>query len=345
MSDPLRFLGRLIACGAVAAFCLAHARADPTTSARMRTEHGQSIVELQADDTTVRIAPQQGANTFSIVCHGIEFVLQPEKLEAIAGVRCGVPILYPTPNRVRQATFVFAGKEYRFPPNAGPHFIHGLVCHSPWEVAGVGTDALSAWVECVADFREGTDLFRQFPFPHLLRLRISVRSRTVRWTYTVDNRQGTSSVPFGFALHPYFLYQGTREQTYLTIPATHWMEAERQLPTGRLIPADELDYPLGQPLRLSEHVLDDVFFGLTPDRPVTIEFRDVNRGITIRHSPEFTHLVVWTPDRPFFGVESQTCSTDAHNLHSRGMEEAAHLQICPPGETMSGWVEYELDVP
>jgi aldose 1-epimerase len=164
----------------------------------------------------------------------------------------------------------------------------------------------------------------------------------VRWIYKVDNRQGELSVPFGFALHPYFVYLGSRSQTFLTIPATHWMKSTDQLPSGKLVPASQLDFPLGKPMSLDGMTLDDVFWGMQPDRPTVIDFRETGQGVTIAASSEFTHLVVWTPDRPFFGIESQTCSTDAHNLYSQDLQDAAHLQICPPGETLSGWVEYQF---
>ena len=120
------------------------------------------------------------------------------------------------------------------------------------------------------------------------------------------------------------------------------MESEKQLPSGKLIPSKDLDFPLNKPMSLEGTSFDDVFWGMTPDNPTTIEFRDAKRRVTLSTSPEFTHLVVWTPDRPYFGIESQTCSTDAHNLHDAGKTEQSHLQICEPGKKMSGWVEYTI---
>ncbi len=317
--------------------CLSAATAGELQVSRI---DGLQIVTLQQGNTIAHWAPEAGANLFSIVVDGCEYLHQPAAADRIAGVSCGVPILYPTPNRVKNAAFTFENQLVKFEPNAGPNFIHGLVNRHRWEVICTTFDRNSVSVTCRANFREGTELNRQFPFSHHLLLTIQLKSRAVRWTYEVDNRTGTQSVPFGFALHPYFIYQGSREQTFLTIPATHWMESAAQLPSGKLIPASELDFPLGTPNSLAGTKFDDVFWGMAPDRPTRIEFRDVGRTITIATSPEFTHLVVWTPDRPFFGVESQTCSTDAHNLYAQGKQQAAHLQICPPGETRTGWVEY-----
>ena len=132
------------------------------------------------------------------------------------------------------------------------------------------------------------------------------------------------------------------------------MESIERLPTGKLIPADqikfeEFEFRLSKPNSLGKTKLDDVFYGMRPSAPTRIDFRDVKRSIEIKTSKEFTHLVVWTPGseespRPYFGVESQTCSTDAHNMFAAGFKEESHLQICPAGEVWSGWVEYHLHV-
>lgn len=301
---------------------------------------GVSFYELKHGDTIAKFAAGSGANLFSIRIDGTEYLWQPETLSKLAGVSCGVPILYPTPNRVKDATFTFDGKQVNFPANSGKNFIHGLVNKLAWRVVHTARGKDDSSIRCLASFSPDSDLARQFPFPHQLYLTITVSDRRIRWHYEVDNAAGTRPVPFGFALHPYFQYLGQRENTYLTIPATHWMESRAQLPTGRLIPAAELDYALGEAMSLAGTQFDDVFFGTEPQRKTRIEFQGVGKSIEIRGSDAFTHIVVWTPSRPFFGIESQTCSTDAHNLYAAGQQKAAHLQVCPAGQKMTGWVEY-----
>ncbi|MFN3191571.1 MAG: aldose 1-epimerase [Aureliella sp.] len=304
------------------------------------TEFGQEVLVLSQGDTVARLAPSAGANLFSIRVGGTEFLHQPASAEKLSGVSCGVPILYPTPNRVKDSSFTFEGKKVDFKPNAGPNFIHGLVNRTKWLVLAQKPSDDSAEITLLADFENDTDLAPRFPFPHRLLLTITVRDASIRWRYTVDNRSGKTSVPFGFALHPYFRYQGTRADTFLTIPASHWMQSERQLPSGTLIPAKELDYALKKPITLEGTKFDDVFFGVSGN--TLIDFRSSGHQISIVGSPEFTHLVVWTPDRPFFGIENQTCSTDAHNLYANGYQRESNLQICPSGKVMAGWVEYRF---
>ena len=302
---------------------------------------GWTIYELKADSTRVLIAPDAGANAFSIQIEGVEQFRQPESLNKLPGAGFGNPILYPTPNRVRNAVFRFRGKDYKFKANARKNFIHGLVNRVAWKVVDQTSNEHSAQITFEASFESGSELYRLFPFSHALHVTIQVSSGTVRWTYKVQST-GKQPVPFGFALHPYFLYQGERAKTFLTIPATHMMQSKDRLPTGKLLAPSELDFPLSKPMSLADTNFDDVFFGMTSKKETMIDFRGTSKQIEIAASDDFTHLVVWTPDRSYFGIESQTCSTDAHNMHDKGFKRESHLQICPPGESMSGSVEYRF---
>jgi aldose 1-epimerase len=303
---------------------------------------GWELVTLTQGKTAVRVAPDAGANAFSIRVDSVEFLRQPESLDKLRTSGFGNPVLYPTPNRVKDAHFTFRDREFRFQANSGKNFIHGLVRAAPWKVVDSRKTNEEASITCAIEFSPGTEWYAPFPLSHRLLLTITVGEQKVRWDYEVDNRSGTEAVPFGFALHPYFVYQGERKETYLTIPATHWMESEKQLPSGKLVPGTELPYRLKEPMSLEGTTFDDVFFGMRTDEPTVIDFRGERRRIRILASPEFTHLVVWTPAQPHFGIESQTCSTDAHNLDALGFREAAHVQVCEPGQSRRGWVVYEF---
>ena len=71
--------------------------------------------------TVVKFAPAAGANVFSIRLT-IECLVQPESIDKLPGVGFGNPVLYPTPNRVKNATFEFSGTSVRFQPNAQGEF-------------------------------------------------------------------------------------------------------------------------------------------------------------------------------------------------------------------------------
>jgi aldose 1-epimerase len=129
----------------------------------------------------------------------------------------------------------------------------------------------------------------------------------------------------------------------LTIPATHWMEAVDLMPTGKIVDLKGSSFDARSGISLENFVVDDVYFGLEPKDPVRIDFQDVGLSIRLNASKQFTHLVVYTPDKePFFCVENQTCSTDAHNLYERGLKRESNLLICKPHSIESGWAEFEF---
>ncbi len=304
---------------------------------------GWQVFTLKQGATTVRVVPAAGANAYSVVHRGTEFFRVPEELKRLPGVGHGNPILYPTPNRVKGAKFTFEGKTYEFTANCGGNFIHGLVHSEAFEVDSYDAKDDFAEMTLSLTFAPGSRPYQLFPFKHVFRMTIRVREGAVRWTYEVDNRDGDANLPFGVAFHPYVIYQKSRQETYLQVPASHLMEASNQLPSGNLLELDGHPLDAREPRSLEGFDSDDVYFGMQPDKPATVTFRDVKRRIAFTASPEFTHLVVWTPDQPYFGIENQTCSTDAHNLASQGKGDVAHLQICPPGQRKTGSVEYRFD--
>jgi len=137
---------------------------------------GTQVYVLKQGGTVVRFAPAKGANVFSIQVAGIEYLRAPADMYTFDGLLFGVPVLYPTPNRVRNATFTFAGETYEFEPNFGPHHIHGLVIGQPWQVLGTETTDRAARIRSAIGFAPGSERYAQFPFAHRLVLTVSSRS-------------------------------------------------------------------------------------------------------------------------------------------------------------------------
>ena len=306
------------------------------------SETGWQVYILTQGSTTAKFVPAAGANVQSVIHKGVEYFHQPESLAQLPGVRCGNPILYPTPNRIKGGKFTFEGKEYVFREGPGNH-IHGLVNSAEFSLESYEVHSNHVSAVAAIEFDEGTRRGELFPWKHTFRMKVTVRDGIVRWDYEVDNHSGKRELPFGVALHPYIKYHGSREETYLHVPGQSLMESVQQLPTGKLLNLDGHPLDARKPVSLAGFQSDDVFFGMRPESPASVEFRNVGRSITFRASKEFTHLVVWTPDRPYMGIENQTCSTDAHNLAAQGKNDVAHLQICPADEKRSGWVAYHFE--
>lgn len=309
------------------------------------SETNWAVYTLRQGDTVVKVVPAAGCNAYFWEHRGTQLFRTPEKLADLPGYGYGNPVIYPMPNRVRDAQFEFEGQIYKFPANNGPNFLHGLVHSVPWEVVSTQSDGDHVSLTAKFSFEPGTQAHELFPFPHTVLLEITVSDGKVRWTYTVDNSEGDKKVPFGMCFHPYFLYLGSRAETYLKVPATHLMESVDLLPTGKLLELEGTKFDARSGVSLEGFVVDDVYFGMRPDQPATIEFRDKEGQITLQATEDFTHMVVYTPaEREFFCVENQTCSTDAHNLYARGLNDVAHLMIAEPGQKHSGWVEYQARV-
>jgi len=309
-------------------------------------DSGWSVWTLRVDlpaeprrSQCVRICPEAGGILFSYVFGGVELLHTPTSLRAAAGGGTGNPILYPTPNRVRNGRCTFEGREFRFSDD-GKTTIHGLVRKLSWQADPPRRDegelVLKTWV----DFTPETPTFDRFPIRHRLEVEYRLSATGLRMVFAVENRD-TARLPFGFAFHPYFRILGAREQTVIWVPAERKMEATPDLlPTGVLQKLDGAPFDLRQPRSLSELALDDVYWGMSAARPAGYEARDAGIRVSLPASEHFTHMVVYTPPgKPFFCLENQTCSTDAHNLHAKGLTDEAHLLVVEPGSRISGWVE------
>ena len=65
------------------------------------------VYSIQQGNTVAKLVPDAGCNVMSLVVEGVEYFHQPKELAALPGVNSGNPILYPTPNRVKQSKFTF----------------------------------------------------------------------------------------------------------------------------------------------------------------------------------------------------------------------------------------------
>lgn len=326
-------------------------RMNPSFTATLHrdSQTGWRVATLQYDGgdpkrrLEARIAVEAGSNLYSLKVGGIELLVQPEEWGATPSLRFGFPVLFPTPNRVRDSQFIFEGLTYRFPANERTHFIHGLVHKLSWNAGATSADEKSAWLETDLEWTSNQAEFKLFPIEHRLSLRFTLDRRGVKMRFTVENRD-PRRLPFGFAFHPWFKVLGNRSDTYLHVPAQKHMEAEGLLPTGRLEDLAGTPYDLREPVSLARLQLDDVYWGLAPERIPSYEARKEGIEVRLGGSPEFTHMVVYTPvGKPYFCMENQTCSTDAHNLYAKGFQKESHLLIARPGEKVSGWIYVEVE--
>lgn len=292
-----------------------------------------------SERASIKVSPEKGNNLFSFQVGSHEYLF-PLRTSGGAAEILGSPVLYPTPNRVRNAQFTFGGRTFAFKPNDGEHFIHGLVRNAAWSFDEPMITEKSASLTSRISIKPGTEMYDYFPVKNTLEMTYTLGVKSVRIDFLVKNDDSAQLFPFGLAIHPFFSIIGPRESVRLQVPAMKRMEALKLLPTGRLIEMGEGAPDLRQFVPLSELDLDDVYWGMKSDKPAVIYYDTIRKKVTLKASAFFTHCVVYTPPKAgYFCIENQSCSTDAHNLYAKGFDEAANLTILKPGESLSAWVE------
>lgn len=307
--------------------------------------------EDPAKNLEVGIAPQYGSNMFRFRAAEQDLIYGDTRALARHGFT-GNFVMWPFPNRVRDKKYRWRGQEYDLSyvavPSDDPHLIHGLVRDRVWdwtepELLMDYAAAVQTWVEIQPE----KEYFDAYPFPSRLTLTYILSRHKLRIEYAVENL-GSQKMLFGFGMHPLFstLFSG-EEETRISLIADSVMESENNLlPTGRLRPVSQAAelFDLSQPRRVADLSLDHVYTGLSDDRRAVVGHTGKKIGIRLSASQDFTHCVVYTRQKEkFICVEHQTCSTDAINLHERGLVAEAHLIILDPGRIHEGFLEYRIE--
>jgi len=286
------------------------------------------MLTLKNKRLSLTIAPEYGSNMVSFKSGKQELIYCDRKLLPNHDFT-GNFILWPFPNRVRNRCYQFNRRRYSLAEvqvsQGNFPLIHGLVRDETWQFK-TNKNTLTAWIDITPQLK----YWDCWPWPSRLTLKYTLKTNRVRIGYTVASFAKTE-LGFGFALHPLF-----KNAQSLKVPAKYVMESDKDLlPTGKLFKAN-----LNQLTPVKELNLDHVFTGLTGNQQINF-----NNGIrlTIKTSPDFTHCVVYTGEKEKFTcVESQTCSTDAHNLDSQGFIKEAHLIRVKPGGVHHGWLKYQI---
>lgn len=287
------------------------------------------MLTLKNKNITLIIAPEYGSNMVSFKVGKQELIYCDQKLLENHDFT-GNFVLWPFPNRVRNRCCQFNHRQYSLTnvsvPRGNFPLIHGLVRDEIWQFTALN-NTLTTGINITPKSR----YWDCWPWSSRLTLKYTLKTDSVRIAYAVANFAKTE-LGFGFALHPLF-----KNVKSIKIPAKYVMEADADLlPTGKLLPAN-----LNQLTSVVKLNLDHVFTGLTGNQQINFNH---GRRLTIKTSSDFTHCVVYTAEKEkFICVESQTCSTDAHNLDSQGLTSLAHLIRVKPGGIHHGWIEYQIN--
>lgn len=283
---------------------------------------------LENGTMQVFVNPEDGMNIYQINWKGKSITAWDEKRFAKKATY-GIPVFYPTPNRSKDSRITANGKLY-------DARLHGVVRNLPFEVITVGVeDEVPVLTGSVCWDKRQPD-FSMFPFPAVLSITIRVLRNEVEWSYELVN-QGKEPLPYGIAIHPFFAKRG--QAVKLSVPAASVMEmTEEKIPTGRLIPVEGTGFDLRSPVLVDGLDLDHVYTDCQPGACAELFFEDCK--LSLKATEEFGHIVVNTPDAPFFCVENQSCSTDCFNLSAKGFVREAGLLTVAVGKRNLGAVRF-----
>ena len=267
--------------------------------------------------------------------------------------RSGHPILFPFPGRLRGGKFDFDGKTYQLPltDRSGLHAIHGFTPRNPWRVTescgGEEFASVTGEFNLKKDFPEA---LAYWPADFVFRVTYRLLPDRLRVDARVENL-GHGRMPFGLGYHGYFRLPGVADpdigSCVLQAHVAERWETKDSLPTGQrkeLTP--EVDFR--KPRSIGGTELDNVLTGVTATEQgglrelARLTHPGASGRLRFLADPAFRELVLFIPQhRNAVAVEPYTCSADAANLWSRGIESG--WRVLEKGETWEGAVEYRWD--
>jgi galactose mutarotase-like enzyme len=267
--------------------------------------------------------PELGMLGSSLRHRGEELLALPGGLNGYrAGNVTGLPLLAPWANRLGARRYEVEGVVVDLEGLALHTDGHGLPIHGTmsaqpgWEVVAVGQRSLASRF----DFGAHRELLATFPFPHELRIDVTVDATTLRVATTVVPTSARA-VPIGFGYHPYLRLPAVgRGDVRLGLPARRHIELDdRGLPTGASHAEDAEDDGLGT------RAFDDLY-ELGDDRRLAL--KGGGRLLTLVLDDGYRYAQVFAPAADdFVCLEPMTAPVNA--LVDGG------YSLVPPGESFT----------
>ena len=296
---------------------------------------------------SVDVYPSMGFKTAGL-CYKGEWLqpYQPDWSPLLQKETFGNTVLFPTPNRVRNGVFTFQGRRVEMRKGGILQTQHGLAQSGSWRVTNLSKAGGEVFISAEFCICPGDENYQAFPYASRLTVTYVLTADGLTCRYGVKNLEN-DAMPFGFGLHPWFLLPKKLEKISVRVPADYCYETTPDLlPTGRMIAVSEnKEFDLNEFRPVRNLDLDTVY--LTRGREMVICYEDRGYRLKISQSSEFMAGVVFTAFNrgmektgyEAFCVESQTCCTDAINMHEKGFEKSG-LMVLKPGQVQEGHVRY-----
>ena len=264
-------------------------------------------IELVNGESRATISSTRGGLTSRFAVGGREVLyLDAATLaDPTKNVRGGIPVLFPTPGKLRDDRWRYAAYEGCLPQ-------HGFARREPWHVLEQHAHELVLRLDQPAT--------PDWPWPCSLQIRYVLSGATLRLEPSVTNR-GSTDMPFGLGFHPYFAV-AQADKAKMRIPT----QARRAWDN-----VQQRSIELASPIDLAAKEVDLHLEDHGSSRAQLV-WGD-RRTVTLSASAELSRWVIWTlADRDFVCLEPWTCPGDALNT-------GAQLLVLRPGETRDFWLE------
>ncbi len=274
-------------------------------------------IELSDDQagSAATIVPGRGAiiTGFRVGDRELLYLDESTLRDPAKNVRGGVPLLFPSPGRLTGDRFERDGR-------SGSMKQHGFARDLPW-LPRAHDDADAARATLVLRSNDATRTM--YPWDFQVTLGVALRGAALRLDLSVQNT-GTSPMPFGFGIHPYFLVSDKAGARIATRATRAFDNVSKTIVPfrGFDLTAKEVDM----------HLLDH------GSSESALDWADGAR-LELRASPEHRRWVVWTlAGRDFVCVEPWTAPADALN-------SGESLLFVEPGSSKALWIEMKYEGP
>jgi galactose mutarotase-like enzyme len=273
--------------------------------------HPRIVLETPDGSARAEVAPSMGALVTKLVVQGRDVLFADEASltsdDPKAARRGGVPVLFPSPGRLKSDLFEAEGR-YGSLPN------HGFARDRPFAITKREGSSVSLRLD--AD----DETLSRYPWQFALEIDLTLEARALHYDVRITN-EDDETMPCGFGLHPYFLVRD-KSRARVATGATRAWDNRTKRHVDLALP---IDFTTGEiDLHLVDHWTRQLDLD-TGDGPVRVTASDA-----------FRTWVLWTLEgRDFVCVEPWTSPADALNSKK-------DLVVLAPGERRDLRVSIEV---
>jgi aldose 1-epimerase len=266
-----------------------------------------SFVKIQLDEQNYfEVNADQGACLSKLVLSGSDIIKFPLRED---DPKKGYPsaLLFPFPNRIKDGKYDYKGHTYQLPINEEEYgnAIHGLVAFERFTLKEKKQNSAS-FVYTYDGNKPG------YPFPYIFEIKYTLNKAKLNLDIKIQNN-GEITMPYGFAWHPYFGFQGSSiGEMSLKVPLRYRIELdEKYVPTGE----KEIERKTLIPLKNT--FLDNLYEIKKVGDIQELELRFKKKKVIVSQKTginDFNYFIAYTPpNRDCIALEPQTMATNGFN--------------------------------